>query len=203
MNTPRERWQSARDRHSDDLNPPRLPIAIPVDRLADEQHCEQLMQDLEDAAADGWAWDRRPAHRRTHEHLPTLPGLYVFVWNPTFEFRFTDGNVRAPFVLYVGRAGGPDSQNTLKGRYRAQYSRIVGGDPEGFWHDIGVLDRNKRLTLYLSLHPLEFWYLVVDDVDTLPELEKRLTTLYSPPLNRTGGPRLRPVGIVRAFKEKT
>jgi hypothetical protein len=40
--------------------------------------------------------------------------------------------------------------------------------------------------MYLTLEPLEYWYLVVTDKRKIGALERRLQEVFSPPLNSDG-----------------
>ncbi|NQE65004.1 hypothetical protein E1H18_785 [Caulobacter sp. RHG1] len=53
------------------------------------------------------------------------------------------------------------------------------------------MNRAAALKKYLSLWPLEYWFLPVEDRTAIPDLEKRLIRLFAPPLNKIGRLRVR------------
>jgi len=186
----------ALERHRDD-DPPRLEFSVPLDRLMDTEHCRMLAADIERVAPYGWEIVKATA--TAWRKIPASPGLYIFVWQPTFELQVatpSDRRMAFPWVLYVGKAGDGKNRNTLKSRYKGEYAGLVGSDPEVLWSDPPA-NREDRLRHYLSIVPLQFWYCAIEDGSAIHALEKRLFTLFAPPLNMIGSPRLRPVGKPR------
>jgi hypothetical protein len=136
----------------------------------------------------GRQWERRMATANLWQQLPNSPGLYMFLWLPGLEFLVADGTGpvpwRFPCVLYVGEAGAGQSKNTLRGRYKGEYSKLVDGDPEQLWTS-RPRERRSRAELlkhYLTLFPLEYWFLEIDDPSQVAPLERRLLQLLNPPL---------------------
>ena len=133
------------------------------------------------------SWEIMRATPSLGDRIPARTGLYMFVFRSHLSLALPNGATHRPtWVLYVGRAGSADSQRTLKDRYRGEYCKYVAGDPEQLW--LADSDRTRASTLkkYLSIWPLEYWYLIVDDRAKVPLLEDRLIKLFSPPLNRLG-----------------
>ncbi|MEJ8652805.1 hypothetical protein WKI65_33265 [Streptomyces sp. MS1.AVA.3] len=94
-------------------------------------------------------------------------------------------------VLYIGHAGGAgELGNTLRNRFK-DYKKHLRGNPEDLWTREPPTTRAGRLTHYLALHPLEFWFATVADRSMIRNLEDRLIHLYSPPINIQGRPKLR------------
>ena len=170
---------------------PSIDLRLPVDPLADADHCASITARLR---AAGQLWERHVAHPNLAAMLPKKSGLYMFVWRP--GLRFCVANERAPwqeggkapskdgiesfaYVLYVGKAG-DGSANSIKGRYQNGYSKYIGKNPDRLW-DGPETSREDRLRRYLSLEPLEFWYMVVEDPAMISPLESALLMALSPP----------------------
>jgi len=184
----------ALDRHRDD-DPPRLEFSVPLDRLMESSYCKELAGDLQQAAPDGWEIVK--ATQTAWRSIPASSGLYIFVWYPKFEIQAANpsaSHTTFPWVLYVGKAGDSVNKSTLKSRYRGEYARFVGKDPEVLWSKSPTMSREDRLRRFLSIVPLQFWYCVIEDGSTIDALEKRLYNLFAPPLNKAGSRRLRAVG---------
>lgn len=183
----------ALERHRDD-DPPRLDFSVPLDRLMDVAHCKTLAQDLEHMGPDGWEIVK--ATPTAWRRIPSVAGIYMFVWQPAFGLRTAASARRTtfPWVLYVGSAGDGSNKNTLKARYKGEYARLVGSDPEVLWSGDVPTSREDRLGRFLSITPLQYWYCAIEDRAEIRALEKRLFALFAPPLNSAGSPRLRPVG---------
>jgi hypothetical protein len=169
--------------------------------LIDAQYCRGLQNDLARLVESGW--EILKATKTAWRMVPDDPGLYMFIWRPTFEFEMAKPGTTpgVSWVLYVGSAGARHSQNTLRKRYRQEYADLVGGDPDILWGINGdAMTREKRLRRYLSLTPLQYWFTVVPDTAVIADLERRLFAMFAPPLNAIGSLRLRPAGEVkRAF----
>ena len=136
-------------------------------------------------------WERLNATPSLASQLPRLRGIYMFVWTPgpVFEFDAAAHNYYPAWVLYIGKAGVEGgASDTFQDRYRQAYQRYVGGDPSMLWKDeMPGVGREDRLKRYLTLRPLQYWYLEVSDVSYIPILEKRLVQLFRPPLNTHHG----------------
>lgn len=182
--------------HRDDP-PPMLAFDVPLNYLMDTDHCNMVTEEFKRL---GTAWVTRKAVRNLWEQLPKKSGLYMFVWRPTLRFNLEAvPEMSFSWVLYVGRAGDATSLNTLRDRYRAEYSRYVSGDPGVLWNTSRYADRKDRLRRFLTLTPLEYWYTEVAERDKIQMLEKRILKILSPPLNMAGGPKLRSTKPVKAF----
>jgi hypothetical protein len=128
----------------------------------------------------------------------------MFVWRPEFTLRFAAPPEieRLSWVLYVGKAGKQGgTTDTIKHRYIGEYSKYVGKDPSCLWDSNAPKDREDRLARYLTLRPLEYWFLIVEDLRDILILERKLIRLLRPPLNQQHGPRIRPGKPVPAFEE--
>src|SRR4051794_16113109 len=93
---------AALNRHRDEP-PPRLAFSVPLDRLMDPQYCRTLSDDLTKLTVDGW--EILKATKNAWKMIPSKPGLYMFVWRPTFELKMASARPEhMPFVwvLYVG-----------------------------------------------------------------------------------------------------
>ncbi len=181
------------DRHIDD-DPPRLDFSVPIDRLIDIDHCETLSTDIQQAAPDGWEVVK--ATKSAWRMIPASPGLYMFVWHPTLGLKVAASGHRKtfPYVLYVGKAGDGRNRSNLKARYKTEYAHLVASDPEILWDGNPANTRESRLRRYLALRPLQFWYCAIDDGSVIANLERRIFSVISPPLNSAGSPRLRATG---------
>lgn len=161
---------------------------------------EMLGKDLR---ATGSAWEVRRATPTLWQTIPAKTGLYMFVYRSHLKLALDDQKChQATWVLYVGRAGSPESERTLKDRYKSEYCKYVGGDPEQLWGDEAPTGRAAMLRQYLSIWPTEYWFLVVEDRKRIPELEDRLIKLFAPPLNRNGLLRLRKGEAKPAFRNR-
>jgi len=188
---------AALERHRDDPTP-RLQFNVPLDRLIDPTHCGALAADIAKLAKEGW--EVRNAVPTAWRMIPAMTGLYMFVWRPQFRVTLAaDGNAEFLWILYVGRAGGVGSKHTLRARYKTEYSKFVGGDPDLLWDPELHSSRPSLMRRFLSLRPLEYWFCVIEDEDEINSLERRLYNLFTPPLNQSGGPRLRAGKAVAAF----
>jgi hypothetical protein len=128
----------------------------------------------------------------------------MFVWKPDLMFRFA----AAPhveqlcWVLYVGKAGTEEGKNdTIKHRYLNEYSNYLGKDASCLWDSHAPTDREQKLARYLTLRPMEYWFLSMGDVRDILILERKLIRLLRPPLNAQHGPKIRPGKTVPAFEE--
>lgn len=175
-----------------------LPFSLPINWILDSDLGKTLASDLH---ASGGSWEIRRATPTLA--VPAECGLYMFVYRSHLKLDLAIGGAHeATWVLYVGRAGSTDSSRTLKDRYRGEYCKYIGGDPENLWSDEPISNRARLLQRYLSIWPLEYWYLVVQDRKKIPDLEDRLIKLFAPPLNRNGQLRLRKGEPQPAFRSR-
>jgi hypothetical protein len=174
--------------HREDPSPS-LPFALPIDKLMDDAHCRHIAEALKSL---GGGWMSKKATKDLWRQLPEEPGLYMFVWTPCLSMtleRAPDNPHRFCWILYIGKTGDRGAM-TLRQRYRSGYAKYVERDPEALWDKQEPKGRAARLARYLRIQPLEYWYIVINDRPKIDQLEKRLVALLSPPLNRTGLPKL-------------
>ncbi|MER6000864.1 hypothetical protein ABT120_20010 [Nonomuraea angiospora] len=175
-------------RHSIESSPA-LEIQLGIGPMLDVPAHKVLQDDLR---AEASPWEVHVAVASLRDILPDQPGLYMFVWRPSIRLAMAD-NSQASFhqVLYIGQAGGSGQRgNTIRNRFR-DYCKHLRGDPEALWTQEAPTTRTARLTHYLALRPLEFWFATVEDRSKIKNLESRLINLYNPPLNNQNRPRLR------------
>ena len=172
-----------------------------VRRLIETDRCNELTADM---SREGHRWERFKAVAELGPQLPRIHGLYMFAWRPalTFQFDHVSGPHEITWILYIGKAGvrgGTD--DTIQDRYQREYRRYIGKDPKILWSDPKPrMNREDRLARFLTLRPLEYWFLRVDDLDYLSTLERRLLNALQPPLNsHHSGPRVRPSKTEPAF----
>jgi len=162
-----------------------------VARLIDTDHCKHLTQILH---SDNQKWERKLAVDNLHTSLPTVRGVYMFVWRPHVQFYIEPESVERPlWILYVGKAvteGG--THDNIKCRYQTEYSRYVGKDPSTLWSGTPAVSREGRLSRFLTLRPLEYWFLAVSNVRDISVIERQLIRVFRPPLNRQHRAVLRP-----------
>ena len=153
-------------------------------RMLNYNDCKDLSSDLQ---SGGHTWERHKAVENLANRLPSERGLYMFVWTPPLEFLFANESPspKLTWVLYVGKAGVENgTRDTFKDRYQSDYKGKVGTDPKKLWDKIDECRlRDQRLAKYLTLRPLEYWYLPIRDLGYLTKLETRLLKLLNPPLN--------------------
>ncbi|MGV9303844.1 hypothetical protein ACWDLG_10775 [Nonomuraea sp. NPDC003727] len=175
-------------RHSIESSPA-LEIQLGIAPMLDVPAHRVLQDDLRVEASP---WEVHVAVPSLTDILPEQPGLYMFVWRPSIRLAMADCS-QASFhqVLYIGQAGGSgQGGNTIRNRFK-DYCKHLRGDPEVLWTQEPPTTRSARLTHYLALRPLEFWFATVEDRPKIKNLESRLINLYNPPLNSQNGPRLR------------
>ncbi|MFB9368955.1 hypothetical protein [Kitasatospora albolonga] len=168
---------------------PALEIQLGITPMLDVPAHQVLQDDLKRLASP---WERLKATEGIVDAIPDQPGLYMFVWSPSIKLSMAD-RTAASFhqVLYIGHAGGAGQMgNTLRNRYR-DYRKHLRGNPENLWTREPPTNRHDRLTHYLALRPLEYWFATIDDRSMIKNLEERLLHLYNPPINIQGGPLLR------------
>ncbi|MEV1046059.1 hypothetical protein [Streptomyces sp. NPDC049916] len=168
---------------------PSLDIQLGIAPMLDVPAHRVLQDDLEEHPS---LWEHALAVESLGDALPDEAGLYMFVWRPSISLAMAD-DTRSSFhqVLYIGQAGGSGQRgNTLRNRYK-DYKKHLRGNPEHLWTEEPPTTRVGRLTHYLALRPLEFWFATVEDRAKIKNLEARLITLYNPPLNNQNRPKLR------------
>ncbi len=114
-------------------------MVLPIHHQMDEDFCSVVTQDLK---TNGAHWERRLATPTLWQQLPADTGLYMFVFASTLSLQLAGAasNTFSPtWVLYVGRAGSPDSHRTIKDRYKGEYGKYVGADPEVLWNEHSCL----------------------------------------------------------------
>jgi len=162
-----------------------------IELLMDNQFCSSIVRQVHKT---GILWERKIAVDSLGYSLPDVTGLYMFVWRPTLEFRFDASREaeRLCWILYIGKAGTEGgSKDTIRNRYLSEYSKYVGKDPSCLWDQRTPTSREDRLARYLTLRPLEYWFLEIDHIPDIPILERKLIRMMQPPLNRHHGPKIR------------
>jgi hypothetical protein len=195
-----QRLEGLLRRHRD-ANSPTLSVDWGLLRLLDRALCDQLATDLRQ---QGQAWEVQAATEHAWEATPDEAGLYMFVWRPFFAFDVAEQRRPGDLaqVLYVGKAGADDSggptEGTLRTRYR-DYVKYLRSDPAELWSTTHPSTRPQLLRRYLTLRPLEHWFLIVRQRTEIPVLEDRLIKLLKPPCNRQRLPKLVMGPPTRAF----
>ena len=174
---------------------------LPIHHQMDREFCDIVTKDLRDYCAH---WETRLATPTLWQQLPASCGVYMFVFTSALAIQLTGQAFSPTWVLYVGRAGSSTSTRTIKDRYKGEYCKYVGGDPEVLWKGPAPQRREERLAHYLAIYPLRFWYATVADRDRIPIIEDRLIKLLAPTINQKQMPSLRRYGTEQdAFGEKT
>jgi hypothetical protein len=181
-----------------DKRPIGLETLFQIDRQIDLDFAKMLENDLT-IYGD---WERRRATPALGDQLPNTTGLYMFLFQSHMNFHVAElGKRRMASILYIGRAGGNISENTLRNRYRNEYANYIGADPDILWQENPARGRQQLLKRYMAIWPLDYWFLCVSDRDKIESLEDRLIKLYSPPLNSNGRLRVRASEPRPAFLE--
>jgi hypothetical protein len=170
-----------------------------IEKLIDSEHCRQIGALMHQ---NGAKWERRKATNSLHKSLPSIRGVYMFVWRPCLTLRFDphDEMQVVTFVLYVGKAGVEGGvSDTIQSRYQGEYSKYIARDASSLWEEKVPETREERLEKYLTLRPLEYWFLPVERVRDIVQMEKQLIKMLRPPLNTQHGVRLRPGKSEPAF----
>jgi hypothetical protein len=173
-------------------------------RLLDNSHCQMVSESLRALGSD---WEIRAAQPDLYYQLPMRSGLYMFVWNPDLKLTVADGpKIRTfPWILYIGQAGAGSSTNTLRDRYKSTYAKLLSGDPNQLFASGAPANRYERLSRYLRLRPLEYWWKEIPDQSIISRLEKALVAAIQPPLNSQHNHGRLPVRrgtSTRAFQER-
>lgn len=163
-----------------------------IPKLIDSQLCRNLDRLMRQ---HGPKWERLTAVQTLHTSLPSTTGVYMFVWRPEIEFHVDPGvKERISWIIYIGKAGiEGGTHDTIKSRYRSEYSKYVGRDASGLWRREAVKTREEKLSRFLTLRPLEYWFLPLEDacVHEIALIERQLIRLFCPPLNKHYGASLR------------
>ena len=166
-----------------------LPFVPCIENLIDDEYCQHISAMLE---GENMHWERKKAVSDLGHALPSEAGLYMFVWQPKFTMRVApQQKISLQWVLYVGKAGGASGGGNIKDRYLNEYSKYVGKDPSYLWEKRDVIRREQVMARYLTLQPLEFWFLTVSNISEIELMERKLIKLLRPPLNIQHGVRLR------------
>lgn len=166
---------------------PVLSLDVPLLRLLDGPGCGSLDKKLREVAGE---WEVMLAKERLWESLPKSPGIYMFVWRPTFRWHVSARPDSVCYYLYVGQTGAGASGATLRDRYKS-YTKYLAGSPDKLWEEPAVRTRTSTFERYLKLEPLEFWYTVVQSPSEVNLLEDQLIKLLMPPLNGQRAPKVR------------
>jgi hypothetical protein len=185
----------ARHRHE---RSPAINLNLPVFPNLDVAMCRVVTSDL---AGVGSHWECSLAVRDLWRTLPAQSGLYMFVFRSPLAFGMKDHSHRPSWVLYVGRAGSESSANTIKSRYKESYSKHLDGDPEALWSNQPPINRDERLARYLTIYPIEFWWLPISDRTKIKGLEDHLIKLLDPLLNASQRLRLKAAPAQPAFRK--
>jgi hypothetical protein len=183
-------------RHREDP-PPGLSCLVPIHHQMDQDFCGAISSDLKKYST---AWESRRATPDLWKQLPAETGIYMFVFVSPLSLLTTAEHYSPSWVLYVGRAGSATSQRTIKDRYKGEYCKYVGADPEILWADKGSSSRDERLAKYLAIYPLSFWYTTIAEREKIPHIEDCLIKLLCPIINGRQLPRLRPQPPQAAFR---
>lgn len=158
---------------------------VPLHRLLDVEYCELVTQMVTEHSE---RWEAMKATPTLWKQLPEHSGIYMFVWRPALRFCMEAGRYNSlTMPVYVGKAGGRKSTNTLKKRYKAEYSNYLSEDPRRLWSTHSPQNRQERLQRYLQLRPLEYWFVVAPTPEYADELESHLLNTLSPPGNKMSG----------------
>lgn len=170
-----------------------------IEILIDSIHCDRLNRSIHQSDCK---WERLIATPTLALQLPDQRGLYMFVWRPQLALKFAHAPLEERFcwVLYVGKAGQKDAaSDTIRNRYQSEYFKYVGKDATCLWDTTPAENREQRLARFLTLRPLEYWFLILENVWDIEVLERKLIRMLRPPLNQQHGRRLRPGKPVPAF----
>lgn len=179
-----------------------LPFQPCIGLFLDDAFCKSIDKIVH--SFDGAKWERRVAVSDLGPSLPDQRGLYVFVWKPSFAFRFdTEPFVQQfAWILYIGKAGIEGGEHdTIRRRYLSEYRKYVGGDPSVIWAQEQATKREDRLRTYLTLRPMEYWFLLLDHPPDIRVLERKLIRMFNPPLNQQHGIKMKLGKPEPAFKE--
>jgi hypothetical protein len=177
--------------------PPGIVMTLPIHHQMDVDFCKVISGDLAKHCA---MWEKRLATPELWRSLPAESGVYMFVFASPLAFQTTSETYTPAWVLYVGRAGSPTSQTTIRDRYRGEYAKYVGKDPEILWTATTRSTREERMSQYLTIYPLQYWFATISDRSQIPIIEDCLIKLLAPVINGRQLPRLRPQPPQAAFR---
>lgn len=145
------------------------------------------------------SWETRPVTKSLQENIPDTPGIYMFIWRPGFTLKLATGTSEQKFqwVLYLGI-----TESSLKARYKNEYKKVLFKKEKtsrALWDSRQAETRREKLERFLSLRPLEYWYLPCSDTVLLKTLESHLIELLAPPLNAQKQARLKIGKTGKAF----
>ncbi len=170
----------------------------PISYQMDTEFCDAFSKLL---AEHGEQWEIRKATPTLWKQIPERSGVYMFIFESSFSLKAASGDLFHPrLVLYVGRAGDKESRKTLRDRYRAEYSKYIGGDMNTLWNDESPATRSARLARYLTIYPLQYWFCAIADHTRIAALEGALIKLLNPPLNISGRAKLKVSSPTPAFR---
>lgn len=177
--------------------PAGLSMVLPFHHHMDTDFCNAISADIQNLST---AWEKRRATRDLWKQLPAQSGIYMFVFTSPLHLITGTASYSPSWILYVGRAGNATSRRTIRDRYRHEYAKYIEQDPEILWTAPTPRSREERLSLYLTIYPLEFWFLTIERRENIPVIEDRLIKLLAPPINIQQQPRLRPQRPQDAFR---
>lgn len=183
-------------RHREDP-PPSLDFSLAIHHQLDQEFCTAVTEML---GENGASWEKLRATPTLWNQIPAECGLYMFVFESSLALEAEDTAFRPAWVLYVGRAGSAESTRTLKDRYKEEYSKYVSGSAENLWASEYPRTRAQKLSKYLTMFPLQYWFATIQNRAAIPDLEDRLIKLLSPPLNTHQQPRVRRHAEEPAFR---
>lgn len=191
-------WKKAVNRHGA-KEALQVPFCPSIRFAHDEDFCQTLDYDLR---AIGSSWEIRKATKSLWKLLPDEKGIYMFIWKLDGLPFYHDKSIKHEFTFctYVGQAGANNSNNTLKTRYKQEYSKYLEAMPDDFWADQLPDDRKTKLKLILTMSPIYYWFLSISDDAKILNLESRLIQLLRPPGNSVGRRVLKPRTPVQAFR---
>ncbi len=170
----------------------------PITYQMDEEFCEAISSQLKDC---GGQWEIRKATPTLWKQIPEKCGVYLFLFESKLTLHTASGpNFHPRLVLYVGRAGDQLSRKTLRDRYKAEYSKYVGGDLAQLWGEDRAATRSERLSRYLAIYPLQYWFCTIEDHSKIADVERSLIKLLNPPLNVAGRAKVRVSPPAPAFR---
>lgn len=156
-------------------------------RLVNKKYCEKLSEKL--ISNCNGKWEKTVATPGLGDSLPDKPGIYMFVWRLFFPFVFDEYTSNINLILYIGKAGTTDGNGSLKSRYKNEYSKFVKTNAEKIWENCQLKSRKDRLSKFLNLYELEYWFAVMDNcanLNDICDIEDRLIKLFNPPANKSG-----------------
>jgi hypothetical protein len=154
-----------------------LIFGFPIYFQMDQDVCTTVAKELSE---HGTRWEMRRATPNLYRNIPAECGVYMFVFQSSLNLELENQvDFRPAWALYVGRAGSASSVQTLKERYRNAYGRYLGRNPEVLWNSNKPRSRNDLLAKYLTIYPLQYWYLIIRDRTKIEHSEERLIKLLN------------------------